>query len=178
MTTESIVLGGGCFWCLEAVYLRVRGVTDVQSGYAGGDWPDPSYRDVCAGRTGHAEVVRVEFDPDDVSIDDLLRIFFTIHDPTTPNRQGADRGTQYRSIILFDGDRQHDAAERIMDEVRASGAWDDPLVTEVEPLDTFHPAEVEHDEYYDRNPRAPYCQAVIDPKLAKARRELSRLMRE
>jgi peptide-methionine (S)-S-oxide reductase len=172
----AVTLGGGCFWCLEAVYLRVRGVHSVVSGYAGGEHPAPTYREVCSGRTGHAEVVRVEFDPDVVSFKEILRIFFTIHDPTTLNRQGADRGTQYRSIILFHDSEQERISREVMAQLTETGTFDDPLVTELVPIEDFHPAEVEHEEYYDRNPQAPYCQAVVAPKVSKARQELSHLM--
>ncbi|TVP55536.1 MAG: peptide-methionine (S)-S-oxide reductase [Gemmatimonadales bacterium] len=176
-TVQHATLGGGCFWCLEAVYLRVTGVRSVISGYAGGSYPDPTYNEVCSGRTGHAEVVRITFDPDEVSFRDLLRIFFTIHDPTTPDRQGADRGPQYRSIILHESDEQEKVAREVIREIDDAGLHENPVVTELAPLDTFYPAEIEHEEYYDRNPRAPYCQAVIAPKVRKARAELSHLMR-
>ncbi len=167
-------LGGGCFWCLEAVYLRVKGVDTVRSGYAGGHVDAPTYRAVCTGTTGHAEVVQVDFDPEVVSFREILQIFFTIHDPTTPDRQGGDRGPQYRSIILWHDQDQRRVAEEVMEEVGPH--FDDPIVTELVPLERFHPAEVEHEEYYDRNPQAGYCQAVIAPKVARARKALAHLM--
>ena len=168
---EKATLGGGCFWCLEAVYDGVDGVDGVVSGYAGGDTPNPSYRQVCSGTTSHAEVVQVSFDPDVVSYRDLVEIFFTIHNPTTKNRQGADVGPQYRSIILYHDQQQKDTAEQIIDELEADGVFSDPIVTEVEPLDTFYEAEEKHQDYYRRNPGLPYCQAVIEPKLSKLRKK-------
>jgi len=176
--TETATLGGGCFWCLEAVYQLLEGVRGVKSGYAGGHAQNPTYEQVCTGRTGHAEVVRVAFDPDTVSFDDLLDVFFTIHDPTTLNRQGADVGTQYRSAIFHESAAQKDAAERKMAEITAAGIWQDPIVTEIAPLETFYPAEAYHDDYLNRNPTQPYCQAVVAPKVAKFRRQhLQRLKR-
>jgi len=168
---KKATLGGGCFWCLEAVYDGVDGVDAVVSGYAGGDTPNPSYRQVCSGTTGHAEVVQVSFDPDVVSYRDLVEIFFTIHNPTTKNRQGADVGPQYRSIILYHDQAQKETAEQIIDELEADGVFSDPIVTEVEPLDTFYEAEEKHQDYYRRNPGLPYCQAVIEPKLSKLRKK-------
>ncbi len=176
--TETATLAGGCFWCLEAVYELLNGVADVKSGYAGGHLADPTYEQVCSGRTGHAEVVRVTFDPDVVSFEDLLDVFFSIHDPTTLNRQGADVGTQYRSAIFYESEAQRQAAQRKIDEVGEAGPWDDPIVTEVAPLETFYPAEAYHDAYFRRNPRQPYCQAVVAPKVAKFRAgHLARLKR-
>lgn len=171
MSTSHVkaTLGGGCFWCLEAVYQEVDGVTSVVSGYAGGHVPNPSYRQVCHGTTGHAEVVQVTFDPSVVSYLDLLEIFFTIHNPTTTDREGADIGPQYRSIILYHTDEQREAAEALIDELETEGVFDDPIVTEVEPLDAFYPAEEKHQNYYRRNPSLPYCQAVITPKVNKLR---------
>lgn len=167
--TESAVLGGGCFWCLEAVFQRIRGVEGVTSGYAGGDHPAPTYQAVCAGNTGHAEVVRITFRPGEVSYRTLLDIFFTIHDPTTPNRQGADQGPQYRSIILYDGPEQEREARETIATVGVEGRWPGKIVTEVAPLKAFFPAEEEHWDYYRRNPEQGYCNVVISPKLAKAR---------
>jgi peptide-methionine (S)-S-oxide reductase len=175
--SETAVLGGGCFWCLEAVFQLVRGVTNVTSGYAGGDHPVPTYRLVCGGDTGHAEVVRIVFDPSIVTYRELLNVFFTIHDPTTPNRQGADVGTQYRSIVLYVDDNQKRTAEEVIREIEAEGRWKNPIVTEVVPLAEFFPAEREHDDYYKRNPHQAYCQVVISPKVAHARREMARLLR-
>jgi peptide-methionine (S)-S-oxide reductase len=174
---EEATLGGGCFWCLEAVYTEVEGVHDVRSGYAAGQVPDPTYRQVCSGSTGHAEVVRVSFDPDVVDYADLLRIFFVVHDPTTLNRQGADVGTQYRSIILTHGPEQQRIAREVMEEVRAEALYRDPLVTEVEEAGEFWPAEPEHHRYYERNPGAGYCRVVVAPKVAKFRERFARLRR-
>ncbi|UCG85868.1 MAG: peptide-methionine (S)-S-oxide reductase MsrA [Gemmatimonadota bacterium] len=169
--TEVAILAGGCFWCLEAVFLQLRGVRTVVSGYAGGDVPDPSYELVCTGTTGHAEVVQVTFDPTEVSYRDLLQVFFTIHNPTTLNQQGADVGTQYRSAVFYRSEEQRAVAQRVMDELTASHVWSDPIVTELAPLDTFYRAESHHQDYYRRNQAQPYCQAVIAPKVAKVRRE-------
>lgn len=171
MASELATLGGGCFWCLEAAFERLRGVNDVRSGYAGGHVPDPGYREVCSGATGHAEVVQVEFDPDVLSYADLLDVFFAIHDPTTPNRQGADVGTQYRSIILTHDEEQRRTAERTVATLEDAGRYDAPIVTAIEPLQEFYPAEDDHQGYYEANRTQPYCQVVIDPKLAKLRRE-------
>lgn len=166
---EIATLGGGCFWCLEAVFVDLRGVEEVVSGYAGGRVAQPSYEQVCSGTTGHAEVVQVTFDPRVVTFRDLLDVFFTIHDPTTLNRQGPDVGTQYRSIILYHSPEQHDIAEQTIRELNAARRWDAPVVTELEPLTTFYPAEEYHQQYFERNPQQPYCVAVIAPKVAKAR---------
>lgn len=165
MATETITLGGGCFWCIEAVYKRIDGITGVTSGYAGGETKNPTYEDVCTGRTGHAEVVRVEFDPAVIKVDEVLRRFFASHDPTTLNRQGNDVGTQYRSIVLYENDEQRRAAERIRDEVdrELSGK----VVTQIEPLEAFYPAESYHQDYFDTNPNAGYCRLIIAPKLKK-----------
>ncbi|HVO36531.1 MAG TPA: peptide-methionine (S)-S-oxide reductase MsrA [Gemmatimonadales bacterium] len=168
---EQATLAGGCFWCLEAIFLELKGVERVESGYAGGQVPNPTYEQVCTGATGHAEVLQVTFDPAVVSYRDLLRIFFSIHDPTTLNRQGADVGTQYRSAILYHSPRQKADAEAAIAEVAASGAWQGPIVTEVVPFDVFYPAEEYHRDYYRRNPRQGYCQFVIAPKVAKLRKE-------
>ena len=168
--TELATLAGGCFWCLEAVFTQLRGVESVVSGYAGGNVPNPSYEMVCTGTTGHAEVVQLRFDPAVVSYRDLLQVFFTMHDPTTLNQQGADVGTQYRSAIFYHSEEQGAAAKQVVEELTASGLWDDPLVTELVPLDTFYPAEADHREYYEHNSAQPYCQAVIAPKVAKLRR--------
>ncbi len=167
--SEEIVLGGGCFWCVEAVYRLMKGVEAVEPGYAGGHVPHPSYEQVCSGRTGHAEVIRIRFDPREVSLRELLRVFFTVHDPTTKDRQGADVGPQYRSIILYRDPEQRAAAEEVKHEVEAEGIWEAPIVTEIAPLDAFHPAEEAHREYFERNPRQPYCSVVIAPKVAKFR---------
>jgi peptide-methionine (S)-S-oxide reductase len=176
--SEVATLAGGCFWCLEAVYEQVNGVLRVESGYAGGTVPNPTYEQVCTGRTGHAEVAQVTFDPEVVSFEDLLAIFFTIHDPTTLNRQGADVGTQYRSAIFYHDESQRAAAESVIGRIEAEGIWDDPIVTEVTPLGTFYPAEDYHQEYYRRNQGQPYCQVVIAPKVAKFRKEHFQKLRQ
>lgn len=165
MATDEIVLGGGCFWCVEAVFQRIEGVVYLESGYAGGEKPDPTYREVCSGRTGHAEVVKVRFDTDRISLSQLLDIFFVAHDPTTLNRQGADTGTQYRSIILYRDQTQKEAAEAAI--ARAQKNYPNPIVTEVSPLKSFYPAEPYHQNYYNTNTEAGYCQYVIAPKLQK-----------
>lgn len=168
--TETATLAGGCFWCLEAVYLQLNGVHRVQSGYAGGRRPSPTYEQVCTGTTGHAEVVRVTFDPAVISFRDLLDVFFTIHDPTTLNRQGADTGTQYRSAVFFESSGQQAEVQRKIGDLVTERTWDGPIVTEVVPLTEFWPAEKYHDDYFARNPQNPYCAAVIAPKVAKARK--------
>jgi peptide-methionine (S)-S-oxide reductase len=171
MTTEVATLAGGCFWCLEAAFEQLRGVERVESGYAGGDVPNPTYEQVCSGRTGHAEVVQITFDPAVIAFQDLLDVFFTIHDPTTRDRQGADVGSQYRSAIFFHtADQQRTAVETIA-RLDTSRVWDDPIVTEVTHLMRFWPAEAYHREYYRRNPNQGYCRAVIAPKVAKLRKE-------
>ena len=173
---EVATLAGGCFWCLEAVYDQLRGVTDVVSGYAGGRVRNPSYQDVCAGTTGHAEVVQVTFDPAEVSFREILQVFFTVHDPTTLNRQGADVGTQYRSAIFYHSVEQKVTAEQVISEINAAKIWSASIVTQVAPFDTFYPAEEYHQEYFARNPTQGYCTVVIAPKVAKFRKlYLSRL---
>jgi len=170
-TIEVATLGGGCFWCLEAVYQEVKGVSKVVSGYAGGHVRNPSYQAVCAGTTGHAEVIQVTFDPAVVSFRQLLEVFFTIHDPTTLNRQGADRGTQYRSAIYTHSPEQAETAQAIIREFEAEQIWRDPIVTEVTPLDHFYAAEAYHQNYYRNNPNQGYCQVVVAPKVAKFRKK-------
>ncbi|MEM7414786.1 MAG: peptide-methionine (S)-S-oxide reductase MsrA [Gemmatimonadota bacterium] len=177
MATERATLGGGCFWCLEAVYELVEGVSRVKSGYAGGHVSNPTYNAVCAGTTGHAEVVQVEFDPAVISYAEILEIFFGIHDPTTLNRQGNDIGTQYRSAIYTHGEEQDRVAREVMAEVAENGPWDDPIVTEITGLDTFWPAEDYHDAYFRRNGSQPYCAAVVGPKVAKFRLRFARRLR-
>jgi len=178
MTTELATFGGGCFWCLEAVFEQLKGVSGVVSGYAGGSVKNPTYEQVCGGRTGHAEVTQVSFDPAVISYRDLLDVFFSIHDPTTRDRQGADVGPQYRSIILTHSGAQREAALAAVRDIGAQGIWADPLVTEVAPLDTFYPAEAGHQGYFRRNERQPYCQVVIAPKVAAFRlKHLQRLKR-
>jgi peptide-methionine (S)-S-oxide reductase len=176
---EIATLAGGCFWCLEAVFNDLRGVEKVESGYAGGLIPNPSYRQVCTGTTGHAEVVQVIFDPEAVSFKELLEVFFTIHDPTTLNRQGADVGTQYRSAIFYHTPEQKMIADEVIAELSASKIWDGAIVTEVSPLTMFYPAEDYHQRYYEQNTEQPYCQAVIAPKVSKFRQKyLSKLKRQ
>ncbi|HEX2092526.1 MAG TPA: peptide-methionine (S)-S-oxide reductase MsrA [Longimicrobiaceae bacterium] len=175
---EVATLGGGCFWCLEAVFDDLRGVEDVVSGYSGGAVPGPTYEQVCSGTTGHAEVVQVVFDPEVVSFREILQVFFTIHDPTTLNRQGGDVGTQYRSAVFYHSPEQMETAEQVIRELDAEGVWDDPIVTQVVPFTAFYPAEEYHQEYFRRNSYQPYCRVVIAPKVAKFRKEyLERLKR-
>ena len=169
--TQTALLGGGCFWCLEAVFDRLRGVQSVESGYAGGHTVDPSYQEVCDGDTGHAEVVRVSFDPTALSFRDLLRVFFAIHDPTTKDRQGNDFGTQYRSVIFAQTPEQRADAEAIVAELTAARLWPDPIVTEIAGAAPFYPAEGYHQRYFERNGSQPYCQFVVAPKVAKFRKE-------
>jgi peptide-methionine (S)-S-oxide reductase len=169
-SSEVATLAGGCFWCLDAVFRQLRGVQKAESGYTGGQYPKPTYRDVCSGMTGHAEAVRITFDPAEISYRDLLGVFFTIHDPTTLNRQGADVGTQYRSAIFYHSPEQRDTAEQVIDELNRNKVWDDPIITEVKPIGTFHPAETYHQDYYAANSQQPYCQIVIAPKVAKVRK--------
>lgn len=166
---EAATLGGGCFWCLEAVFEQVKGVDRVVSGYAGGHVPNPTYMQVCGKKTGHAEVVQVTFDPNMVSYREMLEIFFSIHDPTTPDRQGADVGPQYRSIILYHSPEQKEIAEAVIAEIEREHLWSNPVVTEVRPLEAFYPAEPEHQGFYRSNPYQGYCQVVISPKVAKFR---------
>jgi peptide-methionine (S)-S-oxide reductase len=167
---EVATLAGGCFWCLEAVFEEVRGVDKVESGYAGGEADAPTYRQVCSGTTGHAEVVQVTFDPRVITYREILEIFFAIHDPTTLNRQGADVGTQYRSAIFYHTPEQQRVAEALVAELNAAGIWDRPIVTQVVPLERFYSAEEYHQGYFRANPSQPYCQAVVAPKVAKFRK--------
>jgi peptide-methionine (S)-S-oxide reductase len=169
--TEVATLGGGCFWCLEAVYQELRGVEKVESGYSGGDVPNPTYRQVCSETTGHAEVVQVTFDPDEVSYRDILEVYFTIHDPTTLNRQGADVGTQYRSVIFYHTEDQKRTAEEVISDLETEGIWNSPIVTEVVPFDEFYVAEDYHQNYFSNNGFQPYCQVIIAPKVAKFRKQ-------
>jgi peptide-methionine (S)-S-oxide reductase len=175
--TETAVLGGGCFWCLEAVFDDLAGVVSVESGYAGGNRPDPSYEEVCGGRTGHAEVVRVTFDPAVLSFRDLLTVFFTIHDPTTRNRQGNDIGTQYRSVIFCLTPEQRAAAEAVVAELGAAKLWRDPIVTEIAGPAPFYLAETYHQEYFQRHGGQPYCQVVVAPKVAKFRKQFAQRLK-
>ncbi len=172
MSTQKLAtFGGGCFWCLEATYQEVNGVTDVASGYAGGHTPTPTYRQVCNGTTGHAEVVQLTYDPSVIEYRDLLEIFFTIHNPTTKDREGPDVGSQYRSIILYHNAEQRETARALINDLESDGVFSDPIVTEIEPLDTFYRAEDRHQDYYKRNSSQPYCQRVISPKVAKLRKK-------
>lgn len=175
---EIATLAGGCFWCLEAVFRELRGVDKVVSGYSGGQVANPSYHLVCSGTTGHAEVVQITFDPQIISFRELLEVFFTIHDPTTLNRQGADVGTQYRSAIFYHTPRQKEIAEQVIAELNEAKVWRNPIVTEVTAFSAFYPAEDYHQEYYLNNPGQPYCRVVIEPKVAKFRKQfLARLKR-
>ncbi len=175
---KTATLAGGCFWCLEAVYDQIKGVESVESGYSGGTVANPSYRDVCTGRTGHAETVQVKFDPAVVSYRDLLNVFFAIHDPTTLNRQGADTGTQYRSAIFYHDDEQKAAAEQLIKELNEQHIWDHPIVTEVARFGKFYMAEDYHQEYYANNPYQPYCMAVVAPKVAKFRKHFLEMLKK
>lgn len=166
---EAATLAGGCFWCLEAVFDNLKGVVDVVSGYSGGRIPRPSYQIVCTGLTGHAEAVQITFDPEQISFKEILEVFFTIHDPTTRNRQGNDVGSQYRSAIFYHTPEQKATAEQVMREISAAKIWDKPVVTELVPYKEFYPAEDYHQEYYANNAQQPYCQVVIAPKVAKFR---------
>ena len=168
-TREVATLGGGCFWCTEAVFSELRGVEKVEPGYAGGTTANPTYEQVCSGRTGHAEVVQVTFDPSVLTFHDLLTIFFTVHDPTTLNRQGADVGTQYRSVVLYHDERQKATAEQVMRELEEEKLWRRKLVTQLVPFSVFYPAEEYHHDYFRRNPSGGYCQFVIAPKVSKFR---------
>jgi peptide-methionine (S)-S-oxide reductase len=174
---EKATLGGGCFWCLEAVFLGMKGVGQVTSGYAGGTLANPTYEEVCGKRTGHAEVVQISYDPSIVSFRDLLRVFFTIHDPTTKDRQGADVGPQYRSIILTQDSTQGATAQEVIAELAAARLWGSPIVTEIVPLTQFWPAEPEHHNYFARNPWSGYCQAVVAPKVLKFRKNFADLLK-
>lgn len=175
--TETIVLGGGCFWCTESVYKEVNGVTDVESGYSNGQVKQPSYEQVCTGTTGHNEVVRLEYDPQQISTRELLEIFFVVHDPTTLNRQGNDVGTQYRSGIYFTTPEQQQVAQGLIDELAKDDAFGRPIVTELKPLENYWPAEEYHQDFFERNPNQGYCMAVAAPKVAKFRKTFARLAR-
>lgn len=175
---QTATLAGGCFWCLEAVYDEIKGVHGVESGYAGGYSDNPTYREVCSGDTGHAEVVQVHFDPNVVSYRDLLNVFFAIHDPTTLNRQGADVGTQYRSAIFYHDDEQKKIAEELIKDLNTQKIWDRPIVTDVTKLDKFYMAEDYHQEYFARNPYQPYCMAVVSPKVSKFRKHFIEMLKK
>ena len=178
MNTQIATLAGGCFWCLEAVYDEVKGVQSVESGYAGGPVENPSYKAVCTGTTGHAEVVQITFDADVVSYQDLLHVFFGIHNPTTLNRQGADVGTQYRSAIFYHNDEQKQIAEDVIKELEAQQLWDNPIVTTLEKADKVYIAEDYHQEYFANNPNQPYCAAVVAPKVAKFRKQYLEMLKK
>ncbi len=174
---EVITLGGGCFWCVDAVFADLKGVEQVVSGYSGGSVPSPSYEQVCSGSTGHAEVAQITFDPSVVSLRELLHVFFTLHDPTTKDRQGNDVGTQYRSIVLYRNEEQKRAAEDAIKEIDDSGVWDAKAVTEVKPFESFYPAEGYHQGYYKKNPLQPYCLFVIRPKVSKLRKKYLEMLK-
>lgn len=176
-TPQTITLGGGCFWCTEAVYVQVKGVLDVESGYSNGQVRNPSYEQVCTGNTGHNEVVKLVYDPAQISTREILEIFFVIHDPTTLNRQGNDAGTQYRSGIYFSTPEQQAAAQEVIAEMAASGTYSRPIVTEVVALDNYWAAEEYHQDYFARNPNQGYCMAVAAPKVAKFRKTFARLQK-
>ncbi len=169
--SEVATLGGGCFWCVEPVFDSLQGVEDVVSGYSGGQLPNPTYEQVCSGRTGHAEVIQVTFDPRAVSFKEILEVYFTVHDPTTLNRQGADVGTQYRSAIFYHSPEQLDTAKEVIADFTEQRVWNDPIVTEVTPFEAFYPAEDYHQEYFVQNPWQPYCRAVVAPKVTKFRQK-------
>jgi peptide-methionine (S)-S-oxide reductase len=175
---EVATLGGGCFWCLEAVFEQLKGIRKVESGYAGGQTADPSYEQVCSGRTGHAEVVQVTFNPQEIAFPDILNVFFATHDPTTLNRQGSDVGTQYRSVIFYHSAAQKDAAQKKIAELNAAQIWDAPIVTEVKPFQVFYRAEDYHQKYFQGHPAQPYCQAVIAPKVVKFRKQFAEQLRK
>ena len=170
---QTATLAGGCFWCVEAVYDELEGVEDVVSGYSGGQTENPTYKEVCTGATGHAEAVQIKFDPSKISYEDILRVFFSIHDPTTLNRQGNDIGTQYRSAIFYHDEQQRESAEKIIRELEDEAVFDQPIVTEVVGFQKFWPAEDYHQEYFSNNPNQPYCAAVVAPKVAKFRQKFS-----
>jgi peptide-methionine (S)-S-oxide reductase len=169
--TARATFGGGCFWCIEAAFEELAGVESVVSGYAGGHTDDPSYREVCSGETGHAEVVQVEYDPDEIAYADLLEVFFAVHDPTTKDRQGPDVGSQYRSIVLYHDDEQHRQAEAFIEEL--ADAYEDPIVTELEPLEQFYEAEQHHQNYFEKNPNQAYCRVNVAPKVEKVREKFA-----
>ncbi len=177
MTRQVAVFGGGCFWCTEAVFNQLQGVVSVLPGYAGGTLEDPTYEQVCSGRTGHAEVVRIEFDADQIAFEELLGVFFATHDPTTLNRQGADVGSQYRSVVFYADEQQKRQAEAFITQVNESKAYDSPIVTTLEPLTEFYTAEDYHQNFYERNPYQPYCQFTIPPKLAKLNKGFTSLLK-
>ena len=175
---ETATFGAGCFWCVEAVYQNLKGVQKVVSGYAGGKTPNPTYKQICTGQTGHAEVAQITYDPTQISYQALLDVFWNTHDPTTLNRQGADTGTQYRSVIFYNNDQQKEIAEQSMTETNASGLRSNPIVTEISPIPTFYPAEDYHQNYYQSNPSQPYCRVIISPKIQKLKKEFKHMLDE
>ncbi len=175
---EKATLGGGCFWCTEAVYKELNGVAKVKPGYSGGQIKNPAYREVCTGRTGHAEVVQVTFDPDIISFTEILEVFFRTHDPTTLNRQGNDVGTQYRSVIFYHNQTQKEIAEKVIERIENELVYNKPIVTQVEPFDAFYEAEDYHHDYFERNPGQPYCQFVVAPKVEKFRKIFKEQLKE
>lgn len=175
---ETAVFGGGCFWCTEAVFSDLKGVSSVTSGYAGGSFVNPSYEDVCTGKTGHAEVIKIEFDPSIITYDNLLKVFFATHNPTTKDKQGGDTGNQYRSIILYTSEEQKKEAEEFIKKLEKDKVFNGPIVTEIKPLDKFYEAEDYHKKYFERYTFEPYCQVVINPKLAKLRQEFASLLKK
>lgn len=169
---NTIILGGGCFWCVESALKRLKGITNLISGYANGNTKDPTYKDVCSGETGYAEVVKVEYDPQQINLEAILDVFFVIHDPTTPNRQGNDIGSQYRSIIIYENEEQREKVDSKIEVLSKENHWPNPIVTEVEPLKSFYKAESYHQDYFNNNPGNPYCMAVIPPKISKLENKL------
>jgi peptide-methionine (S)-S-oxide reductase len=174
---ETAVFGGGCFWCTEAIFTRLRGVESVESGYAGGNIPNPTYEQVSADNTGHAESIKIEFDPKVIKFEDLLNVFFATHDPTTLNRQGADVGEQYRSAVFYTSNEQRDVAQKFIEQLEADGVYANPIVTEIKALDKFWPAESYHQRYYETNQNKPYCMVVINPKITKLRQKFAPLLK-
>lgn len=175
---EEATFGAGCFWCTEAIYEQINGIVDVEAGFSGGDVKNPSYREVVSGKTGHAEVARIKYDPDVISYGELLEVFWHTHNPTTLNRQGADIGTQYRSAIFYHNEEQKQIAEKSLEKTDNSDLWDDPIVTEISPLENYYTAENYHQNYYENNPNAGYCQVVIAPKIKKFKQNFSHLLKE
>ncbi len=175
--SQSIIFGGGCFWCVEAVFNMLKGVESVSSGYTGGNLPNPTYQDICTGKTGHAEVVKAEYSPNIISLEQLLAVFFTSHDPTTPNQQGADIGTQYRSVIFYNDPEQKEVTKNYIQKLTDEKIFAQPIITQVLPLEKFYPAEDYHQNYYANNQTQPYCQRVIDPKIIKLKKTFSHLLK-
>ncbi len=175
---QEATFGAGCFWCVEAVFEELKGVKSVEAGYAGGHVKNPSYKEVCTGNTGHAEVARIVYDPEVITFEDLLQVFWHSHDPTTKNRQGADVGTQYRSVIFYHNDEQKESAERLLQEIDGSDLWQDPIVTDIEPLSNYYPAEDYHQNYFEKHKNGGYCQTVIAPKIKKLHQNFGHLIQE